>query len=286
MTLPFVYQVTKYDPADRDAQDRYQGAQDHLSNTQPVEDAYVATVEAFARECGVTELTVRNPEFHGDPADLSPLPETDPLALLFGVGAERFVDGTAVDLAGALTLVRLMLRGETWCRLERPDFAVHIGWDMYVYVSAAQPCRTSVALATRHGLFAEPIDASPYDIAAEPLADLRTVDDAFWADVEQLARQHGSVVVLALAAWATWHVMTPGAEPPRARPGAQVSVWPERGLPPRNPGTMREVAPGVVRWIPGPEPDGGGYADDMGDPALSGVVPGPDGTVTARWPPW
>lgn len=267
--LPFVYRVTKYDPADRDSNGAYHGKLDHLSDKGPIEDAYVGTVRAFAEECGVRHLTIRNPEYHGDPPDLAPLSEADPLASLFGVHVEGYVDGAVVDLAGALSLVRLMLRGETWCRLEdAANFALHVGWDMYVYVGSAAPCPESVAAAARHGLFAERMDASPYDIELEPLDELRTVDDAFWSDVASLARSRGSVVILEEAAWPIWYSLPAGAPHPTPRPGARLSIWP----------AARDT-PSVVYSRNPPRPDE--YADE---PTLRCVVAGPDGTVSARWP--
>ncbi|MEV8533837.1 hypothetical protein [Streptomyces sp. NPDC051211] len=44
-----------------------------------------------------------------------------------------------------LELVRLMLRDSgVWCRLEvEGTFAVHVGWDQYLYIGSTSPRRTS-----------------------------------------------------------------------------------------------------------------------------------------------
>ncbi|MCX5405050.1 hypothetical protein OHA37_14285 [Streptomyces sp. NBC_00335] len=62
MSLPHVYRVTKYDPADRAPNGTYQGTQDSDSDRGPVEAAYLAAVGAFAEESGAGLLTVRDPQ--------------------------------------------------------------------------------------------------------------------------------------------------------------------------------------------------------------------------------
>lgn len=59
--LPYVYRVTKYDPADRDESGGYTGAEEAVSDHGPVETAYLEAVAAFAEDTGVHELTIREP---------------------------------------------------------------------------------------------------------------------------------------------------------------------------------------------------------------------------------
>ncbi|MER7468632.1 hypothetical protein [Streptomyces sp. NPDC097981] len=51
--LPYVYQVTKYDPADRDQHGHYAGTEDTTSDHGPVEAACLQAVAAFAEDTGV-----------------------------------------------------------------------------------------------------------------------------------------------------------------------------------------------------------------------------------------
>lgn len=60
--LPYVYRVTKYDPADRDAHGCYAGAEDTISDHGQVEAAYLQAVEAFAVSTGIDHLAVREPQ--------------------------------------------------------------------------------------------------------------------------------------------------------------------------------------------------------------------------------
>ena len=46
-------------------------------------------------------------------------------------------------------------------RLETPCFAVHFGYDYYMYIETEAQCETAVAEVERM-LFVEPITASPY----------------------------------------------------------------------------------------------------------------------------
>jgi hypothetical protein len=161
------YRLSKYDPAFRDAQGRYLRDEwimasqvghrfDGVALTEEayrrVEDNYVAAVEAFLREAGVTALAVRGVENRGE------------------VKLD-FTDGTWLDVAGALTVVRDMLRERYWCRLESEHAFVHAGWDYYLYVGAPRACAGACDFARAKRLFVEPMKSpirSPYgDRAAE-----------------------------------------------------------------------------------------------------------------------
>jgi small subunit ribosomal protein S1 len=50
-----------------------------------------------------------------------------------------------------------MLRGNgVWCRLEVGGrFAVHVGWDQYVYIGSSEPCEQALAYTRALGLFPE-----------------------------------------------------------------------------------------------------------------------------------
>ncbi|MET8953811.1 hypothetical protein ACWEO4_24645 [Streptomyces sp. NPDC004393] len=52
-----------------------------------------------------------------------------------------------MPLGVGLELVRLMLRDSgAWCRLEAEGtFAVHVGWDQYLYIGSGRPCEEAVA---------------------------------------------------------------------------------------------------------------------------------------------
>ncbi|MEU8002168.1 hypothetical protein AB0B66_13475 [Catellatospora sp. NPDC049111] len=64
-SLPYVHQVTKYDPADRDERGYYVGDEDVRSDHRPVEAAYLAVAAAFAKDSGVTEVAIREPAVAG-----------------------------------------------------------------------------------------------------------------------------------------------------------------------------------------------------------------------------
>jgi hypothetical protein len=153
----FEFRVTKYDPAHRDAggaytRDEWTAVSDVgrafagvvLTEVeyQRVEDAYATAAVAFMREAGVLSLTVSGLE---NPAGL-PLP---------------FADGAVLDLCNAVVVIRRVLRGEFWCRLEGEGGFVHLGYDYYMYVGVPQRCPGAEVLAGQLGLFVEPF-RSPY----------------------------------------------------------------------------------------------------------------------------
>ena len=153
----FEFRVTKYDPAHRDCRGAYLrdawtsfgdigrafgGAILTELEYRVAEDAYATAAVAFLREVGVTSLTVVGLENHAD----VPLP---------------FADGPALDLAEVGQVVRALLRGEFWCRLEVEEAFIHIGYDYYMYVGVQKACPNAVDLSRRLGLFTEQF-RSPY----------------------------------------------------------------------------------------------------------------------------
>ncbi|WP_406224595.1 hypothetical protein [Streptomyces canus] len=119
--LPYVYRVTKYDPADRDEHGSYVGTELAVSDHGPVEAAYLQAVAAFAEATGVDQLAVREPEIGGF-VHFGQEPPVDGygLAGLFPAGLAGFHDGALVPTAVSLELVRAMLRdNRAWRRRER-----------------------------------------------------------------------------------------------------------------------------------------------------------------------
>jgi small subunit ribosomal protein S1 len=64
--LPYVYRITKYDPADRDQRGHYIGAEETVSDHGPVEAAYLQAVAAFAEDSGLDHLVIREPQIAPD----------------------------------------------------------------------------------------------------------------------------------------------------------------------------------------------------------------------------
>ncbi|MBO1750501.1 hypothetical protein J4G33_01655 [Actinotalea sp. BY-33] len=298
--------MTQYDPRDRDTEGVYHGALDSVSDRGPVERAYLEAARSFMEECGVTELTVRDPESHleADP-DREPLAAAHPLARILGTGLERWVDGAALSAADAIEVVRWMHRGDVWCRLEHfSGFAIHVGYDLYMYIVASKPCPKSVEAASALGVFPEPMSSSPYERDLDDMDhSARVVDASFWADVDALAAARGAVAIIEHAAWPRRWTMTAGGTHPTTRAGSYVAVWPQ--WPERLTGLTLAAIPRVVYRLTGRSSYRWGvHADvqvadglvwrgrpappDLYDemPALRGVTPEPNGTVTARWHAW
>ncbi len=197
--LPYTYRVTKYDPADRDEHGSYTGAEESVSDHGPVEAAYLQAVAAFAEDTGVHQLTIREPHIAGHVHfGLEPPIEGHGLAGLFPPDLTGFHDGAQVPVAVGLQLVRAMLRDNgVWCRLEVEDvFAVHVGWDQYVYVGTSDPCERALSCTRELGLFPERLEASPYDAAFDDVPDeQRPADDIFWARLRWCIATHQTVIL-------------------------------------------------------------------------------------------
>jgi hypothetical protein len=145
------FRVTKYNPANRDSSGAYlrdewichsqigesfDGVILTAEEYQRVEDAYVTTALAFLEEARVSELIVSSLENHGN----------FPLSIIAGV---------AVALPDVGDIIRQLLRGTYWCRLQIATAFVHIGYDYYMYVGVPVRCPRAESLARELNLFVE-----------------------------------------------------------------------------------------------------------------------------------
>ncbi|WAU82128.1 S1 RNA-binding domain-containing protein [Streptomyces sp. Qhu-G9] len=234
--LPYVYRVTKYDPADRDRHGHYTGAKPATSDHGPVEAAYLQAVAVLAEETGIDQLAIREPQIGGFVHfGLEPPVDGYGLADLFPAGLAGFHDGALVPIAVGLELVRAMLRDNgAWCRLEAEgSFAVHVGWDQYLYVGSSRPCEAALARTRSFGLFPERLDTSPYDFAPDdPQHVQRPADADFWARLHWTVSAHRAVFLEEVFAGnaSRWHRLTrDNIETVRSQlaPRAQLAIWPD-----------------------------------------------------------
>lgn len=154
-SVQFWWRVSRYDPARRDERgayqsetwtsvgdvgNRYDGRELTLAEYERVEAAYVTAFVAFATESGVERFQVRD--------------------LDSGDGLE---EGAILSLDEAPAIVGRMLREDVICKLEAPseDFALHVGFDLYMYVGSAHPCPNATRRARELGLYIEPDWPSP-----------------------------------------------------------------------------------------------------------------------------
>lgn len=234
--LPYVYQVTKYDPADRDQHGHYTGVEPATSDHGPVETAYLQAVAAFAEEADVDQLAIREPQIGGC-ADFGWEPPVDHygLADLFPTGLTGFHDGALVPMAASLELVRAMLRDNgAWCRLEvEGAFAVHVGWDQYLYIGSSRPCEAALARTCSLGLHPERVHASPYDFTPDdPQHVQRPADADFWDRLHWTISSHRATFLeeTYAANASRWHRLTrDNIETVRSRltPRSRLAVWPD-----------------------------------------------------------
>lgn len=235
---PYIFRVTRYDPAGRDEHGHYTGTVDTRSDCGAVEAAYLAAIAAFAHDTGITHLTIREPGMARNPSPLGAAPQDPALAALFDSGLAGYHDGAQVSVPVALELVRGMLRDSGgWCRLEADGaFLVHVGWDQYVYVGSREPCERARARTRELGLFAERLAASPYTASFDEPGEQRPADDDFWASVRLATPREGAVLLEEhyVRNASRWHRL-PGTlswadhETLRAglAPRALLTVWPD-----------------------------------------------------------
>lgn len=154
-SLSFWWRVSRYDPALRDERgayqvetwtsvadvgNRYDGHELILAEYERVESLYLAAFVAFANESGVEHLQIRDLER--------------------GNGLE---EGAILTLHAATGVVGRMLREDVICKLEAPSnrFALHVGFDLYMYVGSSNWCPDAMRHARELGLYVEPDWPSP-----------------------------------------------------------------------------------------------------------------------------
>ncbi|MFJ2937906.1 RNA-binding protein [Streptomyces sp. NPDC087219] len=314
--LSHVYRVTKYDPADRDDHGHYTGAEDITSDHGEVEAAYLQAVQAFAVDTSVDRLSVREPEVSSYVHfGLEPPLEGFGLGTLLPGGLAGFHDGAEVPLDTGLELVRLMLRDSgAWCRLEAEGaFAVHVGWDQYVYIGSSRPCHGALSRTRELGLFPERLRASPYDFEPDEDGVRRPGDDEFWVGLHKavVGGRAGILEEIYVQNASRWHRLTSDTiDTVRAAlaPRARLAVWPELSS---DTSAVLDALPteGLVEGV-WQDTDGqihsaiadedefpelaaritGAHAaallsmyPDERVPLLSAVMPDRDGVVRARW---
>ena len=315
--LPHVYEVTKYDPADRDEHGHYIGAEEALSDDGPVEAAYLAAVAAFAEESGVATLTIREPAVAG-PINfgLEPAVDGHGLAGLFPPDLAGYHDGAPVPVATAWS----------WCARCCATTAPGAGWRPAEFprprrLRPVRLCgkRTAVrpggGVHRRTGLFAERIERSPYDfdLTDDGTGSHRPADGAFWDELAALVAGHGDLILEEghVDCASRWHRVTAGnLDGVRAGliPRSRVVVWPDltadigavlAGLP----------APGLceIVWQDRSGRFRSRYIDETDHPTLpaqiagataamflpstvderrpllAAALPDPDGVLRARW---
>ncbi|MFD7291088.1 S1 RNA-binding domain-containing protein [Streptomyces sp. NPDC059863] len=316
MQLPYVYRVTKYDTADRDEHGLYTGPEDTVSDHGQFEAAYLQAVAAFARDTGVDHLAVREPQVPSlAHFGIERLVDGFGLDELFPPGPTGFHDGAEVPLGIGLELVRVMLRdGGAWCRLEvEGAFAVHVGWDQYLYIGSSRACEKALARTRALGLFPERLDSSPYDMETRGGDVQRPGDDDFWAGLRwAVAACRAGLLEETYAEGASrWHRLTRDSiDTVRAglAPRARLAVWPDLSsdvdavigaLPTEGlvecvwqekDGRIQSAVadedefPGLAARISGADAAVllSVYADERA-PLFTAVMPDNDGVVRARW---
>ncbi len=153
----FEFRVTKYDPTFRNSTGAYTrdewtsfrdigqmfaGVKLTEQEYHRIEDAYAMSAVGFMQEAGVTFLSISGLENSA----AQPFP---------------FVENQFIEMACLDTVIRRVLRGECWFRLESSIAFLHFGWDYYMYVGVIRTCPRSEALSRELGLFVEPFK-SPY----------------------------------------------------------------------------------------------------------------------------
>lgn len=146
------YRITKYDPKKRNDQGHYLdldewtefsdvGERVPLKEYESVEKAYISSALDLVSECEPLGLSIKSLEDYQNKCS--------------------FQEGDTVPQKDLETVLRSLLRGDYWCKLESGHAFVHVGWDYYMYVGVQSASPQSISRVTRRGLYVEEF-VSPY----------------------------------------------------------------------------------------------------------------------------
>ena len=178
---PYQLRVTKYNPANRDANGYYavdewispsdiggtfNGELLTLEHYLNVEQAYIDTIMSFLEECQVETMRMFMVEHR----------EIDSASSLYEQKFNEMAmqEDKVVQLDDVPTIGRMVLRDFAYCQLVATNRTfIHFGWDYYMYIGTVKETPYAIASAKENGLFAE-CYPSPYQIGEEDI--IRTVE--------------------------------------------------------------------------------------------------------------
>lgn len=163
----YKYQITKYNPDDRDENGHYkrhgewtdfdqvgtlcEGSMFTLQDYEKVESAYLDVAESFLKESGVQSLHIYGLKYYDS------------------IG--QFREGDVVNVNEIRPLLKSVLRCEMFAQFESRNCYIHFGMDYYMFIGVEEECHKSKEMASRLGLYVER-SRSPY----EHLAKYRYID--------------------------------------------------------------------------------------------------------------
>ncbi|MBB2924357.1 hypothetical protein [Cellulomonas cellasea] len=311
----WTYRLERVDAAGDDA--------DPADSSRPVlsradaDPTLLDAVAAFAVELGAETFEIGEPSLYDYRPDDEPLPGDAPLARVFGPRLDGFVDGATVGRAEALLLVRELVQGTSWFRLEAAGRMCVTAHLRVVQVDVVRECAQAAAAATAAGLV---VTRTPWSSGSRGLPPgwvaehLRPVDDAFWAEVADVVALHGAAMLHEAGVWNRWYRLTPDRPRVDLHPRSRVSV--EADLPVLDLEQVLDDVPdeegiGALawvdndgraheRWIEGDDlPDLRAllanatraqwlpfFVEDTPEPYLVGGVPDADGVVRFPYTAW
>lgn len=146
------YRITKYNPDKRDSLGIYQdqsewtdfsdvGKSVSTNDYVTIERAYIDTAIEFITNSDIESLRVIELEDYENKSN--------------------FKEYEIVSLDALESLLRSLLRGEFWCKLESKNGFIHIGHDFYMYLGVPEENLFFKSNAIKRGLFVEE-HPSPY----------------------------------------------------------------------------------------------------------------------------
>ena len=146
------FRITKYDPSKRNDSGHYLdknewtefsdvGKSVTIEDYEKIESAYIKSAVEMIKGGGITSLEVVGLENHFKKCKLK--------------------ENMNISVLSLEPVLRSLLRGDCWFRLESSHAFIHIGYDYYMYVGVSKVDQTALKDAESRGLYVEKF-ISPY----------------------------------------------------------------------------------------------------------------------------
>lgn len=161
----FYWRITKYDPQYRDERGAYlknewteyddigqtfEGKTLTLKEYLKTEDAYIQAILLFIEDLNIDSLRISCLEKNG---------RRPKKVLVDGI---EIVNNTYVNKESIIPIIRLILRGKTWCKFKAKQMLIDFSNQFYTFiVSINRPSNSTIKKIEHMGFFVEELE-SPY----------------------------------------------------------------------------------------------------------------------------
>lgn len=124
-----------------------------------IENAYIEAISLVMKFLNIKLLNIKNLEKSNNPPQ-----KTDYFYDLKILNTYNMIKNNMhIDNETVLTIARLCLRENLWCKIESDEMCIHFGWDYYMYIGTKNKITSALLKKFKSlELYIEEIEKSPY----------------------------------------------------------------------------------------------------------------------------